>query len=134
MRDLSDGRTSIDHNDFASWCNCSNFPHQKCDILVGLGECDIWGGLPAMRNTVSLEECLEEAYLHSVTSEEGANIIPRNDDIPKILDKVYSTNDVVKIDHFIQGCPPNADHIWKVVKSILLGHHIEISYPEFKYD
>jgi len=31
MRDLSDGRTSIDHNDFASWCNCSNFPHQKCD-------------------------------------------------------------------------------------------------------
>lgn len=107
---------------------------EKCDILVGLGECAVWGGLPAMRNTVPLEECLEEAYLNSVTSESDANIIPRDENIPKLTDKVYSTNDIVKIDHFIPGCPPNADHIWKVVKSILLGHHILISYPEFKYD
>lgn len=49
----------------------------NCDILIGLGECAIWGGLPAMRNIVPLEECLEEAYLHSVTSEAGANIIPK---------------------------------------------------------
>lgn len=107
---------------------------EKCDILIGLGECAIWGGLPAMRNTVSLEECLDEAYLHSVTSESGANIIPRSEDIPQLLDKVYSTNDIVKIDYFIPGCPPNADHIWKVVKSVLSGEQIPISYKEFKYD
>lgn len=107
---------------------------EKCDILVGLGECSIWGGLPAMRNTVDLEDCLEEAYLHSVTSEPGAKIIPRSQDIPQLFDKVYSTNDIVKIDYFIPGCPPNADHIWKVIKTVLLGEQIPIAYQEFKYD
>jgi len=107
---------------------------KKCDILIGFGECAIMGGIPAMRNFVPLKECLEESYLNGVTSEIGADIVPGHEDIPKLLNNVYPCNEVVKIDYYIPGCPPNAEHIWKVVKSILLGQAFSITHDEFKYD
>ncbi len=107
---------------------------KKCDILIGFGECAIMGGIPAMRNFIPLKECLEESYLNGVTSELGADIIPAHEDLPKLLNNVYPCNEVVKIDYYIPGCPPNAHHIWKVVKSILLGEEFSITHDEFKYD
>ncbi len=107
---------------------------KKCDILIGFGECAIMGGIPAMRNFVPLKECLEESYINGITSELGADIIPGHDDIPKLLNNVYPCNEIVKIDYYIPGCPPNAQHIWKVVKNILLDEEFSIAYDEFKYD
>jgi [NiFe] hydrogenase diaphorase moiety small subunit len=120
-------------------CNTNNIEvlrefRKNCDILVSVGECAIWGGLPAIRNTLPLEDCLKEAYLNSMTSEEGETVIPNHEDIPKILNKVYSNREVVKIDYHIPGCPPNANHIWNVVKHILFEEEYSIAYPEFKYD
>lgn len=42
-------------------CNTENIEvlrefRKKCKILVAMGECAIWGGLPAMRNTIPLVE------------------------------------------------------------------------------
>jgi len=120
-------------------CNSENVEtlrkfREHCDILVSLGECSVWGGLPSMRNSIPLSECLEEAYLNSATSEPGANIIPYHEDLPKILDRVYACNEIVKIDYYIPGCPPDANHIWKAVKNILWGEEYSILYSEFKYD
>ena len=120
-------------------CNSENVHvltefRKKCDILIAFGECAIMGGIPAMRNFVPLRECLEEAYLNGVTTEVGAHIVPGHEDIPQLLDNVYPCNEVVKIDYYIPGCPPNAQHIWKVVKSILLGEEFSIAHDEFKYD
>ena len=120
-------------------CNAENIEtlrafRQNCDVLVSVGECAIWGGIPAMRNTIPLEECLEESYLNSITSEQNASVIPYSEDLPKILDKVYACSDVVRIDHYIPGCPPEANHIWKVIRNLLWGEQYSILYHEFKYD
>lgn len=120
-------------------CNSENVEtlrkfREHCDILVALGECSVWGGLPSMRNSIPLSECLEEAYLNSVTNEPGGNVIPYHEDLPKILDRVYACNEIVKIDYYIPGCPPTANHIWKAVKNLLWGEEYSILYSEFKYD
>ena len=120
-------------------CNSENIEtlrnfREHCDILVAIGECSIWGGLPTMRNSIPLSECLEEAYLNSPTHEPGNNIVPYHEDLPKILDRVYACNEIVKIDYYIPGCPPDANYIWKVVKNILWGEEYSILYSEFKYD
>lgn len=120
-------------------CNSENIEtlrlfREHCDILVALGECSVWGGLPTMRNTIPLSECLEEAYLNSVTNEPGNHVVPYHEDLPKILDRVYACNEIVKIDYYIPGCPPEANHIWKAVKNLLWGDEYSILYSEFKYD
>lgn len=106
----------------------------NCDILVAIGECAIWGGLPAMRNLVSLEECLNEAYGHATSDVEGGKVFPHDEDLPEILDRVYGCNEVVEIDYYIPGCPPDASHIWKVLKNILFGSQFSVIKSEFKYD
>ncbi|MFD1292739.1 2Fe-2S iron-sulfur cluster-binding protein [Lutibacter holmesii] len=120
-------------------CNTENIEvlrefRKNCDILISVGECAVWGGLPAMRNTIPLEACLNEAYLNSMTSEEGATTIPNHQDIPKILNKVYANHDVVKIDYHIPGCPPSANHIWSVLKHVLFEEEYSIAFADFKYD
>jgi [NiFe] hydrogenase diaphorase moiety small subunit len=107
---------------------------KKCKVLVSVGECAIWGGVPAMRNTVPLGECLEEAYLNSVTSDEGEDKVPYHEDLPKLLDKVYGNHELVKIDHHIPGCPPSADVIWKSVANILWDEDQPMLYDEVKFD
>lgn len=107
---------------------------ENCDVLVAIGECSVWGGLPTMRNSIPLSECLDEAYLNSVTNESGNTVVPYHEDLPKILDRVYACNEIVKIDYYIPGCPPDADYIWKMVKNILWGEEFSILYSEFKYD
>lgn len=106
----------------------------NCDVLVAIGECAIWGGLPAMRNTIPLEECLREAYGHTNSDGIGGVVIPHDPDLPQLLDRVYGLNEVVKVDYYIPGCPPDASHIWKVLKNILLGTDYSVLHTEFKYD
>ena len=52
---------------------------QHCRILVSVGACAINGGVPAMRNNISLRTCLEDVYLKGVNLEHGG-IIPKPDE------------------------------------------------------
>ncbi len=120
-------------------CNADNVENlrafrEHCDVLVCVGECAIWGGLPSMRNPLPLSECLEEAYLNSPTNERENRTIPYHEDLPKLLDRVYACNEIVKIDYYIPGCPPNPQHMWKAVKNILWEEDYAVLYSEFKYD
>ena len=56
---------------------------ENCDILISVGACAIWGGVPAMRNMVELKDCLSEAYVNSPTAVAGAEpVVPFHKDIP----------------------------------------------------
>ena len=104
-----------------------------CRILVSVGACAITGGVPAMRNLVSLQECLEEAYLNGPTVE-GDGLIPNDEDLPLLLDKVYPAHEFVKIDYFLPGCPPSADAIWAALRALLTGGTPELTYGLLKYE
>ncbi|MDY7010325.1 MAG: NADP oxidoreductase [Planctomycetota bacterium] len=107
---------------------------KHCDVLISLGDCAIMGGVPAMRNNIPLKECLDEAYLNGPTVYNPTNIIPNDPDIPLILDKVYPCHEVVKIDHFLPGCPPSADAIWDTLVALLNNQPLNLPYEEIKYD
>ena len=55
-----------------------------------------------MRNTISLRECLEDVYLKGV-SLDGGGMIPNDPELPLLLDRVYPSHEVVKIDYFLPG-------------------------------
>ena len=120
-------------------CNSENVENlrlfrKNCKVLISCGECAIMGGLPALRNGIPLKECLEEAYFNSPTVDEADRLIPNDEELPVILDKVYPCHEVVKIDYFLPGCPPSADLIWKALTALLEGKPIDPSYELIKFD
>ncbi len=103
-----------------------------CRVLVAIGECALTGGVPSMRNMMSLQECLEEAYLKRPTVVDG--LIPNDPDIPLLLDRVYPCHEVVKIDYFLPGCPPSADVLWAALTALLAGTEPSLPVSLIKYD
>jgi NAD-reducing hydrogenase small subunit len=118
-------------------CNSENVEvlrsfRKNCKALVAVGECAIMGGLPAMRNGIPIKECLEEAYLRCPTVDD--KIIPNDEELPIILDKVYPLHEIVKIDYFLPGCPPSANLIWEALTALIGGKPISLTYNLIKYD
>jgi NAD-reducing hydrogenase small subunit len=121
-------------------CNSENVHvlqefRKNCKILISLGECAIMGGLPAMRNGIPVKECLEEAYFDGPTV--GLNsekIIPNDEELPHILDRVYPAHEVVKIDYFLPGCAPRADLIWNALVALVTGNEMDLPYEVVKFD
>lgn len=104
-----------------------------CGVLVSVGACAITGGIPAMRNLVGLRECLEEAYLEGATVESGG-LIPNDEDLPLLLDRVYPSHEIVKIDYLLPGCPPSADTLWAGLEALLAGREPTLPYRLLKYE
>jgi len=121
-------------------CNSENIHvlkefRENCKVLVSVGECAIMGGLPALRNNIPLRECLEEAYLDGPCVENNEErIIPNDEELPLILNKVYPCHEVVKIDYFLPGCPPRADMIYEALVALIRGKELQVPYEAFKYD
>jgi len=107
---------------------------KHCDVLISLGDCATMGGLPAMRNGIPLEECMEEAYLNGVTVYNPQKRIPSDPELPLLLDKVYPLHEVVKIDYYLPGCPPSADTIWETLVALLNNKPLDLPYELIKYD
>jgi len=105
---------------------------ENCKILIAVGACAVTGGVPSIRNTVPLRECLQEAFVDGPTVVDGK--IPDDPDIPILLDKVYPCHEVVKIDYFLPGCPPSADMIWAALTALLSGKPLDLPYEMVKYD
>ena len=107
---------------------------RHCKVLISVGDCAINGGIPAMRNMVSLQECYEEAFLNGPTVVNPSGKIPDDEEIPLLLNQVYPCHEVVKVDYHLPGCPPSADTLWEALTALLTNHPLELSYELVKYD
>jgi len=105
-----------------------------CDILIAVGECATMGGLPALRNMVPLQECLDEAYKNGPTVYNPTGTMPCDKELPLLLSKVFPIQEVVKVDYFLPGCPPQADTLWQALVALLTGNPLELPYELIKYD
>lgn len=108
---------------------------ENCDVLISVGACAIWGGVPAMRNVFDLKDCLTEAYVNSPTAVRGAlPVVPAHPDIPRLTDKVYPCHEVVEMDYTIPGCPPSADAIFDVLDDLIAGRPVALPRAQLHYD
>ena len=103
-----------------------------CKVLIAIGACAINGGIPAMRNQFELRECLEESYINGIGLHN--RMIPSDPEIPLLLNKVHPIHEVVKVDHFLPGCPPSADAIWTFLTELIAGKPISFPYQQIHYD
>ena len=77
----------------------------QCKILVALGSCACFGGLPSIKNSLSQREVEEKVYpdtsvIHSI--------------------KAMGIDQYVKVDAYLKGCPIDKNELVELIKGILL--------------
>ncbi len=92
-------------------------------LLVALGDCAITANVPAMRNPFGAGPTLERAYLENATLQPQ---IPARE-VPPLLLRARPIHSVVKVDLYVQGCPPSADTIYFVLSELLEGRVPDLS-------
>jgi NAD-reducing hydrogenase small subunit len=99
----------------------------RCKILVALGDCAVFGGVPAMRNMFDIQDALRRAYVETESTDSEGKI----PDDPELatMTQVRALHEVVPVDVFIPGCPPDADVIFYALAELAQGR-----IPEIKDD
>jgi NAD-reducing hydrogenase small subunit len=96
----------------------------RCKILVALGDCAVFGGVPALRNFFSLDEALLRAYVEAESNDENG-VIPDDPELA-VMSRVRALHEVVPVDVFVPGCPPDADVIFHVLSELAQGRMPEL--------
>jgi len=97
---------------------------KRAKILVALGDCAVFGGVPAMRNFCGIEAALKRAYVEAESNEPGSQI--PNDPELATMTKTRAVQEVVPVDYNVPGCPPDADTIFYVLAELAQGRKPEI--------
>ena len=118
-------------------CNLENVEvlqefRKNCKVLVAVGACAINGGIPAMRNHLSTEDCLQYAYLDAVGIEQPQ--IPNDPELPPLLKQVKPIHQAVEIDYFLPGCPPSADAFWQLLTDLIAGKEPTLDHQLRRFD
>ncbi|MDR1992882.1 MAG: NADP oxidoreductase [Nitrososphaerota archaeon] len=90
----------------------------KTITLVSLGDCAVTGNVVALRNRwpQSDQAIIDRAY------NDPTNLHPQTpQQVPKLLSQVQPLHEIVKVDHYIPGCPPNAKLINYVLTELIAG-------------
>ena len=92
---------------------------KQCRILVGWGDCAVFGGVNTLRNGIPADSVLRCAFLESAGIVEGC--LPQHEELPELLPNVLPVGQVVELDVHLPGCPPSPEVIAFSLTEILQG-------------
>jgi NAD-reducing hydrogenase small subunit len=119
-------------------CNAENVEvlrafRAHCKTLVAVGACAINGGLPAQRNHLHVGQMLRDVY-ETHTGIAAHSQVPNDPELPLPLNQVHPIHEVVKVDHFLPGCPPPADAFWELLTALMAGRTPHYGHGLMHYD
>jgi len=109
---------------------------RKSQILVAFGSCANEGCMPALANLSSVQEIIDTAY-STITTDNPQGIrpqpnytVPEGDlHIPTLYPIVRTLDQVVKVDYYMPGCPPESHQIAAVIDLVVKVLHGEAQLP-----
>lgn len=92
---------------------------EKCNLLIALGSCACYGGIPALANQYKLDDIYEKVYRGSRTTDSAPTPVQ---EVPALTDRVYAVDEVVKVDVYIPGCPTQPEIVADALGALLAGN------------
>jgi F420-non-reducing hydrogenase small subunit len=100
---------------------------QKSKVLVAFGSCAYEGCIPALSNLTSKEATLQTIYMDNPSIDNPMGFLPQTTfqapegelDLPTFYHTVKSLDQVVDVDYYIPGCPPEPPQIWAVLQVVV---------------
>jgi len=94
-------------------------------IVVSLGDCAVTGNVTSLRNFFTVDDLLTAVYHAGPGSApHGAEAVR---ELPALLPRVLPLHQVVPVDAFIPGCPPDPERIWTALSALLRGEPVQLS-------
>ena len=90
----------------------------RCKVLVALGDCAVFGGVPALRNGAGCRAALRRAYIETESTAEGR--VPDDPELA-VMQDARALGQVVKVDVCLPGCPTSPDAIFYVLAVLDAG-------------
>ncbi len=93
----------------------------RSTTVVSFGDCAVTGNVTAMRNPLGdPRQILERVYVDRVDRPAGG-VPDAAGIVPPLLTKVLPLHQVIDVDVFLPGCPPDSDRIRRTVLDLLDG-------------
>lgn len=97
---------------------------RRCKILVAMGDCACFGGVPMMRNSVPYAAAAQRAYVETESTTDGK--VPDDPALAQPLEG-KPLDQVVKVDVYLPGCPPPPDAIFAALVELAEGRMPKLS-------
>jgi NAD-reducing hydrogenase small subunit len=105
---------------------------ERSKIVVSFGDCAVTGNVSAMRNPLCRAECvLRRAYIE--TADTNPQIPKEPGILPPLLDRVMPLHEVIRVDHYLPGCPPPADRIKALLAPLVDGQPMHLTGEQIKF-
>ncbi len=119
---LFNGAIRTDDNEYMA-----QLLRRKSQVLVAFGSCAGDGCIPALSNSTSSRETLDWVYRGSPSTVNPEGIEPQlktqvdglDLELPRFWDTVRTLDQVVEVDYYVPGCPPQAHQIWAVLETVV---------------
>ena len=100
---------------------------QKSKVMVAYGSCSYEGCIPALSNLTTREATLDKVYQNNPSIENPDQIIPQTSvhmpegelTLPEFYHTVKALDQVVDVDYYLPGCPPEPPQIWAVLQVVV---------------
>lgn len=99
----------------------------KSVVLVAFGSCAHEGCIPALANLTTKEAIFKTVYLETPSTVNPEKIFPKPVttvkegalEIPVFYEKVRALDQVVDVDYYIPGCPPQSFQVAAVIEAVI---------------
>lgn len=104
----------------------------KSKILIAYGSCAHMGGIPGLANFSTKEGIFNRAYVDSESTVNPDKVFPQPEydapegklEIPVFYNDVLTLDQVVDVDYYLPGCPPQTERLVEVFMAVVNGDQL----------